>query len=222
MKLVLASAGFYTQEIVDTCVKLVGKPQDEITVAVINEAYAVEHGDHGWVLDDLNRIKRYFKARMELVNLLALDLETVRQRIELADVIFVVGGHTDYLMSVFRETGFDILLPELLRTKVYVGSSAGSMVVCQRISTEAYAKVYGEADDFGVSEYMGLVDVALKPHLGNKLFPQNNEQVLLDVTAAYHGTVYGLTDDAALVVEGDRTYFVGSEPIKIVDGHLAV
>jgi dipeptidase E len=221
MKCILASAGFYTPEIVAKCVELVGKPQDEITIAVINEAYAVEHGDHGWVLDDLNRIKDNFKGRMELVNLLALDLAEVKERIELADVIFVVGGHTDYLMSVFKRTGFDKLLQEMLVTKVYVGSSAGSMVMCNRVSTEAYAKIYGEDDDYGITEFLGLVDVAIKPHFGSKLFLQNRKEVLLEVAAQHKGTVYGLSDTSAIVVEGDRTYTIGDDIVKIVDGKLS-
>jgi dipeptidase E len=220
MKLLLASAGLYTPEIVAKCVELVGKPQDKINFAVVNEAYAVEHGDHGWVLDDLNRIKDNFKGRMELINLLALDSATVQERIGLADVIFVVGGHADYLMSVFKKTGFDKLLPRLLKAKVYVGSSAGSMVIGNRVSTEAYATVYGEENDYGITKYMSLVDFAIKPHLGSKLFPKNRKEVLLDVAKDYKGTLYGLKDDSAIVVEDDRTYLIGSEPIKIIDGKL--
>lgn len=220
MKCILSSAGFYTPEIVAKCVELVGKPQDEITIAVINEAYAVEHGDHAWVLDDLNRIKCNFKGRMELVNLLALDIATVKERIGLADVIFVVGGHTDYLMSVFKQTGFDKLLPEMLDTKVYVGSSAGSMVMCNRVSTEAYARIYGEDSDYGTTEFLGLVDVAIKPHFGSKLFLQNRKEVLLEVTAQYKGTVYGLSDTSAIIVDGHKTYTIGNEVVKIVDGKL--
>jgi dipeptidase E len=220
MKLILASAGFSTPEIANKCAELVGKPKDEINIAVINEAYAVEHGDHNWVLTDLNQIKSHFNGRMELVNLLALDLKKVKERIELADVIFVVGGHTDYLMSVFRKTGFAELLPELLKTKVYVGSSAGSMVICNRVSTEAYAKIYGEEEDYGIDSYLGLVGVAIKPHLGNPLFPNNNSDKLTEVTRNYKGLVYGLRDNSAIVVDGDKQYVIGGEPIVIRDGIL--
>lgn len=215
MKLILSSDGFYTPEIVAKTAELVGKPHGEIDVAVINEAYAMEPGDHSWVLDDLNRIKNNFGG-MELVNLLALDSETIQQRITQSDVIFVVGGHTDYLMSVFDKTGFGKLLPELLRTKVYVGSSAGSMVIGKRISTEAYQKIYGETNDFSVSNYLELVDFAIKPHIGNSLFPNNREELLREVAKDFRGTVYGLTDDMAIVVEGGSHYFVGGEPLTIV------
>lgn len=216
MKLLLTSAGFQTPEIVRACAALVGKPKDEIHFAVINEAYAVEYGDHWWVLNDLNSIRDNFGGAMELVNLLALDLQAVKSRIEKADVIFVVGGNTDYLMSVFAKTGFGKLLPELLKTKVYVGSSAGSMVLGKRVTAEAYAKTYGEEDDYGVSRYLGLVDCAIKPHMNNPLFPNNRKEILQEAVREYVGTVYGLADDAAIAVDGDELEFVGSEPVKIV------
>jgi hypothetical protein len=71
------------------------------------------------------------------------------------------------------------------------------MVVCNRVSTEAYVKIYNDDDDDddGVTHYLGLVDIAIKPHLGSKLFPKNCEEVLLEVTKSYEGTVYGLADD---------------------------
>lgn len=218
MKLILASAGFSTPEIAHECAKLVGKPAGEISIAVINEAYAVEHGDHGWVLDDLNRIKEHFTGSMELVNLLALDMGVVKQRLQAADVIFVVGGHTDYLMSVMRRTGFDQLLLELLETKVYVGSSAGSMVLGKRVSTQAYRKIYGEAEDYGVTEYLGVTDMAIKPHFGNPLFPKNSKEILLDIAQEYSGLIVGLPDESAVVVDGNKQYVVGPQPLRIKSG----
>jgi dipeptidase E len=144
MKLVLCSEGFHTPNTVQACVDLVGKPQDEISVAVINEAYAVEDGDKYWVLDNLHSVADNFTGGMDIVNLLALPIEKVEAMIMQRDVIFTVGGNTDYLMHVFNKTGFSQLLPKLLETKVYVGSSAGSMVIGRRVSTEAYANIYEE------------------------------------------------------------------------------
>jgi peptidase E len=101
MKLLLTSAGFTTQTIIDACIELVGKPADQINIAVVNEGYAVEEGDHTWVLEELTLLKKAFGGTLELVNLLALDIHKIEKRIALADIIYVVGGHTDYLMHVF-------------------------------------------------------------------------------------------------------------------------
>jgi len=212
MKLVLCSEGFHTQNTVEACVKLVGKPQDEITVAIINEAYAVETGDKRWVLDNLNDVAKNFPGEIDIINLLALSIEEIEERIATKDVIFVAGGNTDYLMHVFNKSGFTKLLPELLKDKVYVGSSAGSMVIGKRISTEAYAEVYGEDQDFGVTEYMNLVDLAIKPHLDSDEFPNNRAHILDKYASGMDFPVYGLRDDAAIVVDGDKVEFIGSKP----------
>lgn len=213
MKLILASAGFSTQEIIAKCEELVGKPRQNINIAVINESYAVEHENNlRWVLDDLNAIKDNFGGNLELVNLLALDIKTIKERIELNDVIFVVGGNTDYLMNVFNKTEFSRILPELLKTKVYVGSSAGGMVLGKRVSPQAYKKIYGEEDEFGVPEFMGLVNIAIMPHLDSPHFPARKES-LLEAAKDHNGIIYGLRDDSAIVVEGDKISTIGSEPL---------
>jgi dipeptidase E len=220
MKLVLCSEGFFTPNTVQACVELCRKPQDEISVAIINEAFAVGEGDKYWVLDNLNDVAKNFKGGIDIVNLLALTLDEVEARIRKRDVIFVVGGHTDYLMHVFNKTGFAKLLPKLLETKVYVGSSAGSMVIGRRISTEANAKIYGEPGDYGVTDYLGLVDLAIKPHLYSSEFPNNRPEILEEVCGGVSFPVYGLQDDSAIVVDGGEQKLIGSEPVKIIDGKI--
>ncbi len=213
MKLILCSEGFYTQEIVAKCEELVGKPRSAISIAVINEGYAVDHDNNlPWVLENLNTVKNNFGGNLELVNVLALDIKTIRERIMQHDVIFVVGGHTDYLMSVFNNSGFSKLLPNLLKTKVYVGSSAGSMVLGKRLSSEAYQKIYNFQDAYGVNEYLGLVDVSIMPHLDSPHFP-NRKETLQEAAKKHRGVIYGLRDDSAIIVDGDNITTIGSQPL---------
>ena len=215
MKLILCSEGFYTEEIVKKCEEFVGKSRNSINIAVINEAYAVEHDNNlRWILENLNTVKNNFGGNLELINLLALDKETVKKRIELSDAIFVVGGHARYLMSVFNKTGFDKLLPDLLKTKVYVGSSAGSMVTGKLLSSEAYEKIYGEKDDYGVKKYLELVNVAIMPHLDSQYFP-NRKETLFEAAKKHQGVIYGLRDDTAIIAEDEKLYTIGSQPLII-------
>ncbi len=215
MKLLLCSEGFTTEEIISKCEELVGKPRTAINVAVINEAYAVEHENNlRWVLENLNIVDKTFGGKLELVNLLGLDIHTIKERIEKADVIYVVGGHTDYLMSVFIKSGFSKILRELLDSKVYVGSSAGSMVLGKRLSAEAYEMIYGEKGIYGNNDYMGLVDFSIMPHLDSAHF-SNRKEKLLEAAQYYDGVVYGLRDDTAIVVNGNEMKTIGSEPLII-------
>ena len=200
--------------------ELCGKPQSEISVAIINEGYTVEEGDKYWVLDNLNDVANNFRGGIDLVNLLGLSIGEVEDRIMKRDVIFVIGGHSDYLMHVFNKTGFSRLLPRLLETKVYVGSSAGSMVMGQRLSSEAHEIMYGEMDAYGTDRFLGFVDVAIMPHLDSPGFP-NRKETLLDAAKSYSGTVYGLRDDSALLVDGPNQRVIGSDPVKITGGKIA-
>lgn len=219
MKLVLCSEGFHTPNTVEACVKLVGKPQEQISIGIINEAFAVEDGDKRWVLDNLNSVANNFAGEIDIVDLLALTLGEVEKRLADKDVIFVVGGDTDYLMSVYHKTGFDKLLTKLLETKVYVGSSAGSMVVGKRISAAAYRLIYGEDSKWDIEDYVGLVDLSVMPHLDSPHFP-NRKESLLEAVGSFEGRVYGLRDDSAVVINGDDVSTIGSEPIIIEGGVL--
>ncbi len=219
MKFVLCSEGFHTQNTIDECVKLVGKPKEEISVGIINEAYAVEKGDKRWVLHNLKSVFDNFPAEVDIVNVLALPIEEVEERLSDKDVIFVVGGDTDYLMSVYKKTGFNKLLPKLLETKVYVGSSAGSMVVGKRISAAAYRLIYGEDSKWDIDHYLGLVDLSVMPHLDSPDFP-NRKESLLKAVGKFEGKVFGLRDDSAVVVDGEKIYTIGSEPTIIEKGNL--
>ncbi|MBP7766969.1 Type 1 glutamine amidotransferase-like domain-containing protein [Candidatus Saccharibacteria bacterium] len=219
MKLILCSEGFHTQNTVEACVKLVGKPKDQISIGIINEAFAVEEGDKRWVLDNLNSVANNFSGEVDIVDLLALSIEEVEKRLADKDVIFVVGGNTDYLMGVYQKTGFDKLLPRLLETKVYVGSSAGSMVVGKRINATAYKLIYGEESRWNIADYLGLVDFSVMPHLDSPDFPIQRES-LLEAVGDFEGKVYGLRDDSAVVIDGDNVQTIGSEPIVIEKGKL--
>jgi hypothetical protein len=104
MKLVLCSEGFHTPNTVEACVRLVGKPQDQISIGIINEAYAVEEGDKRWVLDNLNSVANNFSGEIDIINLLALSIQEVAKYLVDAKVK-MVGVDT---CSVDNQDGFPI------------------------------------------------------------------------------------------------------------------
>mgnify|MGYP001579176637 CR=1 FL=1 len=220
MKLLLTSGGLSSKEIIDSLVKLVEKKQGDISVAVINEAFAVEKGSKRWVIDELANIGKLFEGEIDIVDLLALSKEEIGNRIKNSDVIYVLGGHTDYLMSVYNKSGFAEILPVLLKDKVYVGSSAGSMVACQRVSTGAYWNIYGEENDFGAKEYLNLTDFAIKPHLDSADFPKVRKDVLQKVSSAFDKTIFGLRDDQAILINDGQIEFVGGKPLALLKGEV--
>lgn len=214
MRLVLCSEGFATPNTVQACVDLCGKPREEISAAIINEASAVEKGDKRWVLQSMNAVADNLAGEFDMINLLALSSEDVLQRLVHKDVIFGVGGHPDYLMSVFQRTRFDETLLRLLKSKVYVGSSAGAMVMGRRLPSEVYRQIYGEESTYDIERYLGFVDFSIMPHLDSPEYPHTRSS-LIKAVGNFAGRVYGLRDDSAIVVHNHNIRLIGSEPVII-------
>lgn len=95
MKAILSSTGITTPELAKSLSGLVDKPLEQINVAVINEATAVEPGDKRWSFDEMQNLSKVVGGEIDVINLLALDIKTVEERMGFADVIYVVGGMTD-------------------------------------------------------------------------------------------------------------------------------
>jgi dipeptidase E len=218
MKLLLTSEGLTTPAIIESFEKLCGKKQSEISMGIINEGYVPENGDQRWSIKEMNHVICTVGGTVDLINLLALSKEQIFKRAQKVDVIYVLGGHTDYLMSVFNKSGLSELLPELLKSKIYVGSSAGSMVLCRRVSTIAYQEIYGEEGDYGVKKYLEFADFALKPHLDSAQFAKNRKENLIKVSASFDGRLFGLRDDQAIEVNGSQINYIGGHPLELLHG----
>ena len=217
MKALLTSAGVRTPELADLLSELVGRPLEQINIAVINEASAVEPGDKRWSFDEMQNLSKVVGGEIDVINLLALDIQTIEERMGFADVIYVVGGMTDYLMTIFERTGFgELLKNKLLNEKVYVGASAGSMVIGRRITTYGYTDVYRKGEqDFGVSEYLALVDLSIFPHLNSLLWTRNRIDVIQKAAKDSTYPIYAIEDTQAVVVNDEKMSFVGGNVVRI-------
>ncbi|HET7180974.1 MAG TPA: Type 1 glutamine amidotransferase-like domain-containing protein [Candidatus Limnocylindrales bacterium] len=85
-----------------------------------------------------------------------------------ADVLLVNGGDPLYLAYHMRASGFADLLPTLEHT-VYVGLSAGSMIMAPRIGADSGRW----RPPTGGDTTLGFVDFAIYPHLDNPMLPDN-------------------------------------------------
>jgi dipeptidase E len=102
---------------------------------------------------------------LELTALPTIDPERWVPWVKEADVLLVDGGDATYLAHWMRESGLADLLPTL-PDKVWVGVSAGSMVMTPRIGD--YFVEWPSAPD---DRTLGLVDFSIFPHLD--VFPTN-------------------------------------------------
>ena len=142
---------------------------------------------------------------LELTALPSLDRERWVPAVEAADVLLVGGGDVMYLCHWLRESGLVDLFPSLPDT-VWVGVSAGSLVMTPRTGSDFISWPSPESDD----EALGLVDFSIFPHLGHELMPENTLAEAERWAADIAGSAYAIDDQTAIVVD-DGTIEVVSE-----------
>lgn len=208
MKLLLTSGGITNKSIADALFDLVGKKPEDTSLVFIPTASNVEVGDKEWFIDDLINLKKQNFKSIDIADISAVEERIWGPKFEEADVLFFEGGNTYHLMEWINKSGLVKLLPEMLKTKVYVGLSAGSMVTNPDLALKISQIVYEE--DFDKTEDMkglGFVDFYFLPHLNSEHFKKLREDNIREVARGMRKMVYALDDNSAL---------------KIVDGKVEV
>jgi len=217
MKIVLASQGFTTPEIAQKTAELANKQLENLNVAIINEAYVTidAASDQSWMIDELGNITKYAKGIVAFVNLRAYDTNELKERIDFADVIYIVGGKQVILPKLFKETGFDKILLEAANSKVIFGTSAGANVLGRQIEDVDYwVDQYGSSEEFIGEPSLGLVDFNILPHFERADHPRRNRNVLSSLLKEHPFSLYGVTDKQAVFFDDGEINFAGGEPIK--------
>jgi dipeptidase E len=142
---------------------------------------------------------------LELTALPSLDEELWLPWIHETDVLLANGGDALYLCHWMRQSGVADLLPSL-SDKVYVGFSAGSMVMTPRIGQD----FVGRRSPFGDDRTLGVVDFSIFPHLDHPDLPENTMAKAERWAAEIAGPAYAIDDDTAIKV-ADGTVEVISE-----------
>lgn len=204
MKLLLTSGGLTNASITAALFDLVGKAPSETKVVFIPTAANLEVGDKEWFINDLVNIQKQGFEEIDIADISAVDESVWRPKLERADVLFFEGGNTYHLMEWINRSGLADLLPELLKTKAWVGVSAGSMVTNKNLALNLSQIIYGE--DLDKTEDMSglnLVDFFFLPHLNSEYFSGMRRQNIEAATAGMTETIYALDDQSALkVVDG--------------------
>ena len=208
MRLLLTSAGIKNTSIHDALVALLGKPIAEASALCIPTA------TYGHPMAGPGEAWRFVSGRepdcpmcelgwrslgvLELTALPSIGEERWVPWVREADVLLVNGGDALYLAYWLRQSGLADLLPSLRET-VWVGLSAGSMVMTPRIG-EFFVNW---TPPTGGDETLGLVDFALYPHLDHPELPEHTMANAERWAAGIAGPAYAIDDETAIkVVDG--------------------
>jgi dipeptidase E len=206
MKLLLTSAGISNSSIRNALVTLLGKPIEESNAFFIPTAiYGIPNGG-----DIVRRVicgsLGFPFCAMEwkslgLLELTALPSIKKEQWVPLlrdTDALLVGGGDCQYLTYWMRKSGLADLLPSLLQKTVYVGLSAGSMIMTRYGTSFGNHLLPADTD-----KSLGWLECAIHPHLDYPAFPENSLTNLEKLAATIPVPSYLIDDQTAIrVVDG--------------------
>ncbi len=207
MKLLLTSAGIKNPSIRNALVDLLGKPIAESNALCIPTAtwgHPRVGPERAWLFisgqeprSPMTELGWKSVGVLELTALPSIDKERWVPWVRETDVLLVNGGDALYLCHWMRESGLADLLPSL--NAVWVGMSAGSMVMTPRIGEDfAHWKPPSGGD-----ETLGLVDFSIFPHLDHPDLPENTIADAERWAAGIPGPAYAIDDETAIrVVDG--------------------
>ena len=214
MKLLLTSAGITNSSIRTVLVDLLGKPIAE------SNALCIPTAAYGHPMSGPASAWRFISGQsstpmcelgwkslgvLELTALPSIDEGRWVSWVRAADVLLVNGGDALYLSHWVRQSGLANLLPSLDDT-VWVGLSAGSMVMTPRIGADFVEWKPPAGDD----RTLGIVDFSIFPHVDHELLPENTMAAAERWAAGIPGPAYANDDQTAITV-ADGTVDVVSE-----------
>ncbi|MES1247353.1 MAG: Type 1 glutamine amidotransferase-like domain-containing protein [Actinomycetota bacterium] len=220
MKLLLTSAGIKNASIHAALLELLGKPIAECDALCIPTGlYA-----HPWA--GPRQAWRFVSAEepecpmvglgwksvgvLELTALPSLPEARWRGWIERTDVLLCDGGDAAYIAHWLRASGLAELLPTMPE-KVWVGLSAGSMVMTPRIGEEFLTWESSAGDTT-----LGVVDSSIFPHLNHPDLPDNTLAAAERWAAAMPGPAYAIDDETAFTVVGGEVAVVSEGEWKLL------
>jgi dipeptidase E len=205
MRLLLTSAGIKNASIHGALVDLLGKPiadSNALCVPTAQYGHPQVSPEMAWSFISgqeprcpMTDLGWKSLGVLELTALPSLDEERWIPWVRETDVLLVAGGDALYLCHWMRQSGLANLLPSLSET-VWVGLSAGSMVMTPRIGEDFVQWRPPSGDD----STLGVVDFSICPHLAQEGMPGNSMAEAESWAAEIAGPAYAIDDETAIQV----------------------
>jgi len=218
MKYLLTSAGIKNDSIRNALLDLLGKPIDQCNALCIPTAgYGHPMGSPGgawrFITGTESRCPMCglgWKSLgvLELTALPSIDKQRWISWVRNADALLVNGGDAVYLAHWMRQSGLADLLPSLDKT-VWVGLSAGSMVMSPRVGEEF---VETKPSITGDDRTLGVVNFSIFPHVDHPDLPENTMAAAEKWAAGIGGPAYAIDDETAI-------QFVNGVADVVSEGH---
>lgn len=198
MKLLLASVASY---VLEKALPLFPKNPRECKIVCIATAAKVEKEPKEWLHSELN-VFREAGFDLHMLDIDGMTEENVSKALEGADIVYVTGGNTFFLLEKMKACNFEkIIRKTLARDCVYIGSSAGTAICCPDIDYISAMDDPGKAQ-LNDTLALNLVDFFVMVHMDH---PDFGEQANAKVSEMKKQSlpVVCLKDHEALFVDGE-------------------
>ncbi|MBF8224491.1 peptidase E [Halomonas sp. 328] len=171
-------------DVADLFVEFVGEKCAGKTVTFIPTAslveevrFYVETGKKA--LEDLGMI-------VDELEISTASRQEIESKIKKNDYIYITGGNTFFLLQELKRTGADEIIKEQVGLgKIYIGESAGAVVMSRNIEYVKGMDDFASAPDIGSYSSLGMIDFYPVPHHTNFPFKESVESIITN----YNGKI---------------------------------
>ncbi len=206
MKLLLTSGGISNSGIRSALVEMLDKPISQcraLCISTASYAHPMAGPEAAWRFisgreeTPMTNLGWKSVGVLELTALPSLGEDLWHPWVQNTDVFLVNGGDPMFLSYWMQKSGLAGLLPTL--PAVWVGLSAGSMIMTPRIGREFIQWSPPNDSD----ETLGFVDFSIFPHLNHESLPWNTMANAERWAANIPGPAYAIDDQTAFrVIDG--------------------
>lgn len=127
------------------------------------------------------------KADLALLTKKDIPMDKIKGKLENADLIYIGGGNTLFMLDVWKKTGFlELLLDAYNRGVIIAGLSAGAICWFEKMYTDSV-----EGSLYEIQDGLGVIKGLMSPHYDNR-----NE---FDLICSNYPLSYGVENKSAIV-----------------------
>lgn len=148
----------------------------------------------------------FFKSidiEIDILELSTSSFEDIKNKLENNDFIYIGGGNTFFLLKELKRTGADkILIEQINLGKLYVGESAGSIVLSSSID---YIHYMDSNEEVKLKNFdsLNIVDFYPVPHYQNFPFEESTKMII----EKYHKSINLLPfNNNEVIIVNDSNY----------------
>lgn len=185
------------------------KPPSETKVAFVPTA-ADTYIDKWFIDVDIKKLND-FGFHITQIDIKDKDEQQLEKELDGFDVVYVAGGNSFYLLEKVYESGFDKVIKKLMDNGiVYVGASAGAVIVCPTIEPVTELDDPSKAPNLKSKNGLNLIDFVILPHYGKEKYIDKYKKIM-DMYQNKGYEMKTLTDQQAVIVEGNNYRIIDTD-----------